>query len=470
MATNPIPASRPRQSVAPDPLQPHSAVPSPFQPHAVAADPLQPHSVVPDLPHPHSVVPSPLRPHSLIPNPRRLHTLASNPFQPPSIASNPFQPPSIVPSPFPFRAATVSERFPVSRHPSLRRDLTRRGLTQCGSALLTVLWLSAALAAVGMAVANTVRIETERTATNVDDAKAYFLACGAIEQAALRMFSSRQYQGPDGRPLYYLQGVPTMELAFPAGQVHIDIIPEAAKLSLNDSPPADLLRLLTALGVPPDPAAQITAAIIDWRTPPDPVRPSPFDSFYSAQQPSFSARHASFQENEELLLVKGITPDLYYGTSLTVAGATAPVIASATAPVTVSSPGSLSGTGALRDCISVFGSTGTVDINTAQPATLLATGLGPQDVDSIVRLRANHPIVDGNEFSALIKAIGPASSRLTIGGRSMFTLRATARLRTPDGKLSDMRRSTAALVKMNYVNNLERREPGIEVLRWYDRP
>src|ERR1700722_14780367 len=113
---------------------------------------------------------------------------------------------------------------------------------------------------------------------------------------------------------------------------------------------------------------------------------------------------------------------------------------------------------------------GSVDINPAQPATLLATGLGPQDVASIVSLRANHPIVDGNEFAALISAIGPAASRLAIGGRSMYTLRATARLRTPDGKLSDMRRSTAALVKMNYVNNLERREPGIEVLRWYDRP
>jgi len=54
-----------------------------------------------------------------------------------------------------------------------------------GSALLTVLWLTAALAAISLAVANNVRGETERASTNVDDAKSYFVARGAIERAVL---------------------------------------------------------------------------------------------------------------------------------------------------------------------------------------------------------------------------------------------------------------------------------------------
>jgi general secretion pathway protein K len=324
-------------------------------------------------------------------------------------------------------------------------SVSRRS-SQRGSALLIVLWLGAALAAVGIAVASTVRAETERTATNVDDAKAYFLARGAIEQAALRMFWSSMYAGPDGQPLYYRAGTPTMELTFPAGLVHIDIVPETAKLNLNISPPADLQRLLLALGIAPDQAAQITAAIVDWRSPADLLRPSPFDAFYSSLQPSFSARHASFRENEELLLVQGITPDIYYGASLK------------------------GDRNALRDCVSVFGSTGAVDINSAQPATLLAVGLAPSDADAIVKLRATHPVVDYNEFGNIARSLGPAASRLMIGGRTMYTLRATARVRTPDGKLSDLRRTAAALVKMDYMNNLERRAPGIEVMRWYDRP
>src|SRR3954451_4397693 len=59
-----------------------------------------------------------------------------------------------------------------------------------GSALLTVLWISAALAAVGFALANTVRGEIERTSTTVDDLRSYYLATGAIDRAAIEVLWS----------------------------------------------------------------------------------------------------------------------------------------------------------------------------------------------------------------------------------------------------------------------------------------
>jgi general secretion pathway protein K len=314
-----------------------------------------------------------------------------------------------------------------------------------GSALLTVLWLTAALSAIGLAVANNVRGETERAATNVDDAKSYFAARGAIERAALHVIWGRQYFTPDGRPIYYVNGNPAMDLSFPEADVHVDIIPETSKLSLNGARPEDILRLLTALGVSEDRSVGIAAAIVDWRTPANPVHPSPFDSFYLSQSPSFSARHSSFQENEELLLVQGITPDLYYGSSLD-----------------NSRPG-------LRDCLSVYGSAGVVDINTAQAATFQAVGLAPADAATIVKNRAQHPILDYRELASIAKSLGPAGSRLGIGGQTIFTLRATARMKRPDGSLSDMRRTAGALVKFNFPGNAQSHEPGFEVLRWYDR-
>lgn len=314
-----------------------------------------------------------------------------------------------------------------------------------GSALLTVLWLTAALAAIGLAVANNVRGETERAATNVEDAKAYFLARGAVQRAALHVLWGRQYLTEDGRPMYQPVGDPVMNLSFPAGEVHVDLIPEASKLSVNDSPPRDLLRLLMALGVPEDRATETTQAILDWRTPYDPLHQGPFDAFYLSQTPSFRGRHASFLENEEMLQVKGITPEIYYGSPLGRVRT------------------------ALRDCLSVYGSSGAVDINTAQPETLLATGLAPQDVAAIVKLRATHTILDQKELAEIVTALGPSGSRLQIGGRSMFTLRATARLRQPDGKLSDMRRTTGALVKFNFPGSAQNRPVGFEVMRWFDR-
>ena len=132
-----------------------------------------------------------------------------------------------------------------------------------------------------------------------------------------------------------------------------------------------------ALGVPEDRATGITAAIVDWRTPADPLHTSPFDAFYLAQSPSFLPRHTSFQENEELLLVDGITPDLYYGTSLDNSRA------------------------GLRDCISVFANGGALDVDATREETFVAVGISQEDAAAIVRARAQHPILDYGELSTI---------------------------------------------------------------------
>ena len=313
-----------------------------------------------------------------------------------------------------------------------------------GSALLTVLWLTAALSAVGLAVAANVRGETERAATGLDDARSYFIARGAIERAAMHILWGPTYRTPDGEPIFFQQGQPAMDLDFPGAVVHVDVIPETSKLNLNNILPEELLGLLVALGQRDDRATAIATAILDWKTPVSPEHPSPFDAFYLEQSPSFLPRHASFLENEELLLVRGVTRELYYGQAL---GATS---------------------GALRDCVSVFGSSA-VDINTAQPATLQAIGLSPEDAAEIIRTRAERPILKYEQMAQIQQQLGPVGGRLRLGGNTMFTLRATARLKLPDGKLSDMRRSVGALVKLNFPGNTENRQTGFEVLRWYDR-
>jgi len=50
-----------------------------------------------------------------------------------------------------------------------------------------VLWISAALAAVAFSLANTVRGETDRTSTELDDIRGYYLATGAVDRAAVEL-------------------------------------------------------------------------------------------------------------------------------------------------------------------------------------------------------------------------------------------------------------------------------------------
>ena len=320
---------------------------------------------------------------------------------------------------------------------------TRKRLSR-GSALLTVLWLTAALSAIGLAVASNVRGETERTSAGGDDAKSYFIARGAIERAALHMLW-RGFADEAGQPIYYRPGQPTMNLDFPGAQVTVEIIPETSKLNPNSIKAEDLLRLLAALEVPIDRATELTSAILDWRTPVDAGHESPFDAFYLSQTPSFLPHHASYQENEELLLTRGMTPGLYYGESLDNSRA------------------------GLRDCLSMYGSAYAVDVNTARPETLQAVGVSPEDVQAIVERRNARPFVDYPELAELQHQLGVSGERLMLGGRSMFTLRATARLKQQDGKLSDLHRTVAALVQINNYGNSRKKPVGYQVIRWFDR-
>jgi hypothetical protein len=85
-------------------------------------------------------------------------------------------------------------------------------------------------------------------------------------------------------------------------------------------------------------------------------------------------------------------------------------------------------------------------------------------INAILVRRRAAPFARMEEVGEFSANAAPALSRLRLGGNTIFTLRSTARLRLPDGKLSDLRRTVAAQVKywpMGY---------GVPYtyLRWYD--
>ena len=321
----------------------------------------------------------------------------------------------------------------------MRRD-------QRGGALLAVLWVSAALAAIAFSVATTVRGETERTSTLQEGVRTYYLATGAIERLLLWIQWGPDQTMPDGRTKYFEAGTPRVFMQFPTGSAVVDVIPETAKLNLNTTKPDELFRLLVQMGIALPAAQELTQAIVDWRTP-APAGLTLFDQYYLTRQPSFRARHASFMETEELLLVKGMTPDLFYGTL-------------------VRDPqGRLLPRPGLRDVLSVFGSEGAVDVNYAAPEVLTAIGVDPVAIAAIVERRRAMPFRLPADLAPIAQIAGPAGSRLMMGGNTMFTFRATAQLRLPDGRPSDLTRTVSALLKFH---NKPVNAPPIEVLRWYD--
>jgi general secretion pathway protein K len=317
-----------------------------------------------------------------------------------------------------------------------------------GSALLAVLWVSAALAAIGFSLASTVRGETDRTSTSLDTLRAYYLAQGSVYRATYELLWSVQNPGRPPIPRYSTH----VDYNFPTGQVRVDLIPETAKLDVNTIPPEDLYKLCLALGLNPERAREIALAIVDWRGPP--TEAGGFDEFYQSLQPSFRAPHASLQEIEELLLVKGVTPDIFYGTYVP-SGELDPGLRPADEKLVPRS--------GLVDCLSVYGSKDAVDANTAVPAVLSTVGL-PPDVAAAMVARRNAKPFDPGALAAFLGAYGANGARLRLEGNSIITMRATARLRVANGSLSDVRRTVGAQIK--YMP--QGYDAPIHILRWYD--
>ena len=314
-----------------------------------------------------------------------------------------------------------------------------------GSALLAVLWLSAGLSAIALSVSSNVRSETDRVSSDGEGLRASYLASGALERAILWVqwgSNGAIYNNPDGSTRFWRPYQSRLTMSFPSGDAIVEVIPEGAKLNINSATPDELFRVVFAVSADPGRSREIADGIADWRS----AAPSPtaFDQYYFTLGPTFRARHASFQEIEELLLVRGMSPELLYGN------------------YTTGPDGRLYARGGLRDCLSVWGSQGPFDFNASSPALMEAMGLTPETAAAVVARRQTRPFANPGEVAEL----GLQSPRFTtLPGTSIFTLRATARLRRADGAYSEVARTASATIKL--FDRRRSLQP-MQVLRWYD--
>lgn len=318
-----------------------------------------------------------------------------------------------------------------------------------GGALLAVLWLSAALSAIALSVASTVRTETERTATDSEGLRAYYLASGSVDRAILWLqWGLQNYVNPDNSPRYYHAPMPYLHFNYASGAAIVEVIPEGSKININFAPPQQIEALLVASGANPMDAQQITANILDWRT----GAASPPGLGFMNPDQTFRARHASFEEIEELLLVNGMTPDLFYGR------------------FDRDPEGRLIPQGGLRDAITTFGGqSNEIDVNSAPPLLLAAIGVPPPSINVILQQRMIVPFRSMDQVAPLI-AGSPAAGKLQVasGARTTWTLRATARVRLADGRLSDLSRTVSATIAF-LPQQLAQTEPPFSVMRWRDQ-
>src|SRR6266851_1258662 len=92
-----------------------------------------------------------------------------------------------------------------------------------GGALLTVLWLSAGLAAIAFSVSSSVRTETERVSTSADGLRAAYLASGAVERGIQWIIWGGAFRNRDGSPRFW-DRQSRLSMWFPSGAAMVDVI------------------------------------------------------------------------------------------------------------------------------------------------------------------------------------------------------------------------------------------------------
>jgi len=184
---------------------------------------------------------------------------------------------------------------------------------ESGIALLAVLWAVALLGLVALALSGSVQDEVRSATYRKEAAQAYGIACGGVEAAILGIVYPPP-ENPERPPFWtWKKGQREGVVPFPGGRALLLIENESGKVDLNSASRAQLARLLEAYGLKVAAAEQLAAAIAHWREPKneDNWDAKALDDFY--QRMGVHPRHGPFQSTEEVLNVRGMSRELFYG-------------------------------------------------------------------------------------------------------------------------------------------------------------
>lgn len=313
---------------------------------------------------------------------------------------------------------------------------------QRGVALILVLWTFAAVAVLAAEFARAMHDEAASTRNFKEATRAKMVAMAGINEAILALQAARERNDGDFDPFEDEENPDPIrslsqgdgqwvEASFRGHRYEVRVIDEAGKLSLNKLD-ANMFRVICEnLGIPPSEAEIIADSIIDWTDSDDLHLTNGAESeYYEGLDRPYRAKNAWFDSVEELLLVRGVTQDIFYGYDEV--------------------PG-------LVEIFSVFNQSKTVNLNSVTPAVMQAlSGLDAEAAGDFGTARRRG---DGNAAKDELRNLLAPSG---INTRSSVPQQMTIEARVRDVT------GTAVLAHVGAVLNLSSGGDGLRLYRWYD--
>lgn len=197
-----------------------------------------------------------------------------------------------------------------------------------GVALIITLWILVFLTVIVTEFSTSMRTEINITRNFKEDVESYYLALAGIEKAKEEIMAPSIVQCLDEKGNIVFREIgkaeeevkeapPRDNLMLEKGTYSYKIIDEESKLNLNTATPEMLRNLLMATGVKDTILLDtIIDSIIDWRDPDNlhHLNGAEEDYYRSLPEP-YSSKDGNFDTVEELLLVKGMRPEIFYGSA-----------------------------------------------------------------------------------------------------------------------------------------------------------
>lgn len=316
---------------------------------------------------------------------------------------------------------------------------------QQGIALFLVLWVLALLSVIVGQFCHAMRTETNITRNYTEKAQARYIALAGLNMAINELVKERnappqtrsvQEQEMPGTDRWRINAE-NRAIPFANGWFQVFIDNESGKVDLNTAGPELLNMLLNRFDIPEKEKSIIVDSILDWRDPDDLHRLNGAENdYYGRLSDPYEAKNGDFDSIEELLLVRGVTQEIFYG-------------------------GLKEMLTAIPAGLSRGNSTG-ININAASPAMLLALpALTETDVAAIVDFRSGEDFRSPAQLLSVIGADAHAGIApfITFDLGPIFSVQATGGLTQ-----SRTRKILTALVEIRTAGN----EAPFRYISWMD--
>ena len=184
-----------------------------------------------------------------------------------------------------------------------------------GAALILVLWIFIFLFVVAFEFSTATREEAGAAHRFDEETEGYYLAVAGFERGLYDFLNQQNSPGTSqqGQKNDLFDGA-WREENFGAGAFRVRFVDEGGKINISRVSEETLRRIFTNLGMDAARRDTLVDSIMDWRDADDLHRANGAESdYYATLSPAYSAKNGPLDSVEDLLWIKGMTRELFYG-------------------------------------------------------------------------------------------------------------------------------------------------------------